>query len=123
MLVFAENKRRFLAAAAVVVILVALGFLIGRASGSSSPTAQAAATPAQVAAITSLRGQLDAADQQLATVRADARTTLTALAADSQRDARLTKVASGGSARLAAARRCGSLHDKRYRPCVEAALR
>ena len=123
MLVFAENKRRFLAAAALLVALVALGFMIGRATGSSGPTAQAAPTPTQVAALGSLRGQLAAADQQLATVRADARTTSTALTVESQRGARLTQAASSARARLAAARGCGSLRGKRYRSCVEAALR
>jgi hypothetical protein len=100
MLVFAENKRRFLAAAALVVALVALGFMIGQATGSSSPTAQAAPTPTQVAALGSLRGQMAATERQLAAARGTVRTMSTAVTVESHREARLTKVASGAGARL-----------------------
>ena len=120
----AENKRRVLAVAATLIVLLAIGFAIGRvssgpaeanAAGSSARSSTARATSAPDAGITSLRAQLLQAQRG----RADATRELAGTRAVNQRLSTTNRDVQG---RLADVRRCQSTRRPRlFRRCVRSA--
>ena len=110
-----ENKRRVIAAMATLIVLLGIGFAIGRLS-SGPAQARAAEPPAPATAVTALRAGLLQAQR----VNADATLQLAAArAADRQWSA----ARQGAQGRLAGVRRCQSMRGPRvFRRCVARAV-
>ena len=121
----AENKRRVLALAATLIVLLAIGFAIGRvssgpakakAAGSSARSSTARVSSAHDAGITSLRAQLLQAQRG----RADA---TRELAGTWPANRRLSATSRDAQGRLADVRRCQSIRRPRlFRRCVRSAV-
>jgi hypothetical protein len=123
-----ENKRRVVAATATLIVLLAIGFAIGRlssgpAQASAAESAAAAAgttsarvTPVPVTAVTTLRAGLLQAQR----VSADATRQLAAARAANRQLSAAHQAAQG---RLADVRRCQSIGRPRvFRRCVKRAV-
>jgi hypothetical protein len=121
-----ENKRRVVAATATLIVLLAIGFAIGRlssgpaqasaADSAAAGTTSARVTPAPVTAVTTLRAGLLQAQR----VSADATQQLAAARATERQLSAAHQAAQG---RLADVRRCQSIRGPRvFRRCVKRAV-
>lgn len=116
MLFLAQNKRKVLASFLTVIVLLAIGFGVGRLTANSTSTAQAA-TPASSKVVAALR-------RQVASAHSVASIADTRLATERSHSVALTNTVSVDNARLAAVDRCFQVdRTKPVRRCVEDAVR
>ena len=128
MSVIVENKRRVVAATVTLIVLLAIGFAIGRlssgpaqaraAESAAAPTGTTTAlvTPASATAVTNLRAGLLQAQRVSATATRQ-------LAAARAANRQLSAAHQAAQGRLADVRRCQSIGGPRvFRRCVKRAV-
>lgn len=116
---YAENKRRVLAASIAVILVLAIGVLLGTALTGNSGIPSAKLTAAQTEART-LRHELAKSEKTLIATQATAHARAKGAAG---RAARLQRQTATLTARIRAARRCVAVNHRDANRCVAKALR